>query len=356
MAKVHFEHGSIEFHLIPNHQNIDFFLSDYEKSILIFIKEWINGKTSWQLQTSGSTGKPKTILLHRNLMEYSAKQTVKTLNLAKNCNVGLFINADFVGGKMMIVRCLINEMNLLVRKPSTQSLTELPDDLPIHFAAFVPLQISTFLNDEHQLKQLNKLNNVIIGGAPLDDHSLATLRKTTVNCWQTYGMTETYSHVALKKISGSDLSDRFTATGDVLFSTDHESRLIINGTITDHQPLLTNDIVRLQDNRSFEWIGRYDHVINSGGVKISPELLESKIRQVIDLIDRSKRFFIGAIPDKKLGEKLVLYIEGAIDTDYLSAELKRILPKYEVPKEIILKPEFVYTQSGKINRIASQKG
>lgn len=355
MAKAHFEHGSVDFRSISLHQNIDFFLSDYEKSVLKFIKEWYNEKKEWQLFTSGSTGKPKSILLKRHLIAYSAQQTIEALRLSRQSSSLLSINAGFVGGKMMIARSLINDMDLIVKEPSTKSLLDLPDHLPIGFAAFVPLQIVSFLSDKNQKEAFNKIKKVIIGGAPLDKNTEKSLDEYKTLCWQTYGMTETYSHVALRQLNGKDRSDRFTATGDVLFTVDDDNRLIITGTITEGIPLLTNDIVKLYDEKTFQWKGRYDHVINTGGVKIFPETLEQKISQLSGEIGSGQSFFIAALPDKKLGEKLVLYIEGEVDTGKLTRVLKDGLSKYEFPREIILKNRFIYTTTGKINRKASQK-
>lgn len=355
MAKVHFEKISVDLSSIFDYQNKNFFLSDYEKSILKFISEWLNGKNSWMITTSGSTGKPKTILIERNLMKYSASQTIEALKLQKHTNSLLSINADFVGGKMMIVRSLENEMDIIVQNPSTQSLKSSNLNHKINFAAFVPLQIVTFLRDPYQKSKLKKIEKVIIGGAPLTNDTTEELQNFDTTFWQTYGMTETYSHVALKQLNGAEKSNRFKATGDVIFGVDSDNRLQIKGSITNHTLLKTNDIVRLYDESSFEWIGRYDNIINSGGIKISPEKLENKIFSNCSEILASNNFFIASLPDEKLGEKLVLFVEGDIDKEMLLNNLKTSFSKYEIPKSIITKKEFSYTLTGKINREASIK-
>lgn len=355
MTKVHFENVSLDISSILNQQNKNFFLSDYEKNTFIFIFEWLSKKKYWNIKTSGSTGDPKAIVLNRKLMKYSASQTIEILKIPKGSNSLLSINANFVGGKMMLVRALENQMNIIVQKPSTQSLR--PENLHhrIDFAAFVPLQINTFLNDKLQCSALNRIEKVIIGGASLSNNAINAIQGFNTTFWQTYGMTETYSHVALRQLNGSDRSEYFSAVGDVLFSTDEKNRLQISGTITGNQILQTNDIVNLRNEKCFEWTGRYDHVINSGGMKLSPEKLENRLYlHFSDLLD-NKNFFIGSLPDNNLGEKLVLYVEGEIDKEKLLAQMREKFHKYEVPKQIITLDEFDYTLTGKVNRTASAK-
>lgn len=353
MTKVHFENVSIDISTILDQQNKNFLLSDYEKSVLKFIIDWVNQKNSWTITTSGSTGKPKSISLNRNLMKYSAYQTIHALKIQKQANSLLSINANFVGGKMMIVRSLENNMNIVVQNPSTKGLK--PSNLkhPIHFAAFVPIQILSFLRDSQQRKALNNIDKVIIGGAPLPHEAINEIQGFNTHFWQTYGMTETYSHVALRQLNGINKTAYFKATGDILFSVDSSNRLQLKGTITNHEVLKTNDIIKLIDEKNFEWFGRYDNIINTGGIKVSPEDLENRLFSMHQQILGSHNFFISSLPDKNLGEKLVLYIEGEIDEYLLLNEMKISFSKYEIPKMIISKSEFVYTQTGKINREAS---
>ena len=353
MAHAYFSNGELEISSLPKQQNKSFFLSDYEKSVLLFISQWVNGQSSWLSNTSGSTGNPKTIELFREKMIYSARQTIDFLKLQTGSTGLLSINGAFVGGKMMMARCLLNDMNLVIRQPSDHVLTTLSDTPQVNFAAFVPLQVYAFLNDSEQKTYFSAIDQVIIGGAPLSPHAAASLKTFTNHCWQTYGMTETYSHVALKGLSAPCESHYFTAIGDADFSIDNENRLIINGTITDHQPLQTNDVVRLLDEKRFEWVARYDHAINTGGIKVYPEVLEAKIVQACGHLFGPNAFFIDSLPDERLGQKIVLYVEGQMDHSLLASALSHALDRYEIPKEIFFRDTFVYTLTGKINRQAS---
>lgn len=355
MATAYFSNGAFTISSLHEQQNKSFFLSDYEKSVLLFLSEWVKGKSNWSSNTSGSTGTPKTIQLSRDKMEYSAQQTIDYLGLKKGSTGLLAINAAFVGGKMMMARCLMQEMNLIVRTPASTVLDNLQELPKIDFAAFVPLQIYHFLQHTSIKNTFQSIEHILIGGAPLSPTAAEVISNMPNHCWQTYGMTETYSHVALKGLSRGCKTDHFSAVGDAVFSVDEANRLIINGSITDHQPLQTNDVVKLLDERHFEWVGRFDHIINTGGIKVSPEALESKIFQGCANAFQQQAFFLSSLPDDRLGEKIVLYVEGNGDRSSLQSALSQVLDKYEMPKEIIFKERFVYTLTGKINRIASVK-
>ncbi len=354
MSRIYFKNDSLEINPLNRGQNKKIFLSDYEKSILIFIDEWFSAKKKWSLNTSGSTGNPKSITMSRTLMEYSARQTNQVLKLQPNDTALLTINANFIGGRMMIVRSLLNEMNLIVNEPSTSPMPSSVSQT-IDFAAFVPLQIYAYLKNPASERFLRSIKKIIIGGAPLNQAAINSIQQYSNTFYQTYGMTETYSHVALKTLNGPKKNHFFKGVGDVLFTVDNEKRLIINGTITNQIPLLTNDIVELKDEKTFLWKGRYDHVINSGGIKILPEQLEIKISNSCKEILEGKNYFISSKEDLNLGKKVVLYVEGLLDTQELIHSLRKSLSKYEIPKEVISLPVFEYTTSGKINRNATLK-
>jgi len=318
MAKIHFLNFSTESNKYNRRQNKKIFVSEYDKSVLKFIDEWNSGKNLWKFHSSGSTGSPKLINAPRTLMEYSARQTNKALGIKENNNLLLGINANFIGGKMMIVRALEANTNLYVRNPSGIDLTEFYGK-EIDMAAFVPLQIYSFLKEAKQQSALNQIKNILVGGAPIHDAAVSNIQNMNSIFFQTYGMTETFSHVALKCLNGDKKSSSFKA------------------------------------EREFQWKGRHDHVINSGGIKIFPELLEKKILLASRQLLVEQNFFITSIKDSLLGEKVILYVEGDINKTELISCLKKDIPRYEIPKDIICIPNFTYTLTGKINRIASSK-
>jgi O-succinylbenzoic acid--CoA ligase len=224
-------------------------------------------------------------------------------------------------------------LDLKVVEPSSNPLKNI--DETIDFAAMVPLQLVNSLNDLDQVKTL------IVGGGRVNLKLVEKLQNVSTQVYETYGMTETLTHVAIKPLNGPDKSNIFSALDGIRFDLDSRECLVIHATALNPEPIITNDLVDLINENSFRWLGRYDNVINSGGVKIIPEVVEAKLASVI----LNRRFFITGVADESLGEKVVLVVEGKkIDISRDS------LDKFEEPKEIYFIPKFVETESGKVNR------
>ena len=209
----------------------------------------------------------------------------------------------------------------------------------------VPLQVEASFSEIHKIKTL------IIGGASIPMALRERLSKLTNDIYETYGMTETITHVAVKRVSSGRLQTfdgRFETLPEVTISKDERGCLVINAPKVSDDTVVTNDLVDLVDHKHFKWLGRFDNVINSGGVKLIPEQIEEKLSKIL-----SHRFFVSSLPDKKLGEKLVLFIEvGKQDLIKLKQQLKNVeaLSKFEIPKEFFLVKKFMETPNGKIKR------
>ncbi len=348
----YFENTPIDYNQIRNPKNKDFFSSQELLSAANFISNWISGRKTFQTSTSGSTGKPKPITLDRKLMEISALNTINSLGIPSKGNAFLCIPPKFIGGMMLISRALINEMNLYAYRPTGNPLNQEIPDISFHLASMVPMQLYEVLHNKLCKPKLNQFETLLLGGGAISWDVGKSLEKVTTNVYQTYGMTETISHVAVKKLNHGPTS-HYVAIGDNNFSTDSSNRLIIQGAVTKQKPLLTNDVVELIDETKFRWVGRYDNIINSGGIKIHPEELESSIVEIFKNAQIQNAFFVAGIEDSKFGSKLILLIEGKTDTEELKNLLKKHLPKYNIPKEIIQLDSFAYTETGKVNRQAS---
>jgi len=298
-----------------------------------FISDWYSPNDEMTLQTSGSTGKPKSIKVKKEWMKNSAQLTGKTFELMEGDSTLLCMPVKYVAGKMMVVRALELGLDLKVVEPSSAPLKDLCR--PIDFAAMVPLQL------ENSLKDLAKIKKLIVGGGQVNSKLVEKLRSISTHVYETYGMTETLTHVAIKPLNGSNKQDVFQALDGIQFEIDDRDCLVIHAPMLNANPILTNDLVALIDETSFHWLGRYDNVINSGGIKIIPEVVEAKLSSIVP----NRRFFIAGKSDKSLGEKVVLVVEGkSMDISCKS------LDKFEQPKEIHFIPEFVETKSGKIHR------
>ncbi|MBE6299185.1 MAG: AMP-dependent synthetase [Bacteroidales bacterium] len=311
-----------------------------------FVSEWFSDSDYMIAQTSGSTGTPKTIQLLKSDMRASARMTNAFFNINQTSTFLLSLSPNYIAGKMMIVRWLEAGAEMIEQKPSSNPLQQ-PLQSRITLSAMVPSQVINVLNDTVSLQQLSKIDNIIIGGAPLDFATEKQISETSVNAYATYGMTETLSHVALRKI-GAD--KEYFALNGVTFEQDSRECLVINVPHLSVKRLVTNDIVTLTDNTHFIWRGRYDNVINSGGVKIFPEEIEKLIEPYI-----SQRFYIIGTPDTVWGEVCTLVIEGEEwsreKQQNLLAQLKGVLPKHKAPKQIKFLPQFAETISGKVKRV-----
>ncbi|SFT73562.1 O-succinylbenzoic acid--CoA ligase [Lishizhenia tianjinensis] len=309
-----------------------------------FIAEWENEKDYIVQFTSGSTGKPKPIKVRKAHMVASAKTTNAFFQLNENSTYYLCISPAYIGGKMMIVRALINKAKLLVGPINSSPLT--PLTTKVDLAAMVPLQVSACLED----KNFNLLENLIIGGAPVNDHLAASLLNHKVKAYSTFGMTETVSHIALKYLGSAN--EYFHVLPPIRISSDANQRLIIHAPHLGVDHLLTNDIVSLKDESTFEWIGRADFTINSGGVKLQPEKIEKKLVTLF----KNRSFIICGTTHETLGEAVTLCVEGRLENaDQVKLELTELLDKYEVPKYIYALPELARTANGKINRLQTKE-
>ncbi|MEO0331923.1 MAG: AMP-binding protein [Bacteroidota bacterium] len=343
---------------ISQAENIPY-VNEVEESLagaLKFAWQWLQGNTTFEQATSGSTGSPKKISIHRDQMIASAQMTIQALGLTQSDSSLLCLSAQYIGGKMMVVRSLLSDMDLIIVRPNSSPLLYLPF-LPT-FASLVPLQIQKLL-ERKASSQLNRMKAIIIGGAPVNtllEEQIAN--NLTVPVYSTYGMTETVSHIALRKLTPPNDSTYFEVLGNTQIMTDERGCLKIKGRVTQEKWLTTNDLVEIKNDYQFRWLGRYDSIINSGGVKVSPEAIE----KVLELILRQKnflgRFLVSSLPDEKLGERVVLLLEGnSFPNDLENAFLKDAaeqLSPYQVPKAIYYLPHFAETPTGKVQRDESR--
>jgi O-succinylbenzoic acid--CoA ligase len=325
----------------------------YFHQTLVFCQLWLNGKEEFEIPSSGSTGKPKNIQVKRTQMEISAAATWDFFRLPSEVKMLCCLNTEMVAGKMMLVRAMEWDAEVLLVKPSENPLLEI--EASFDFAAMVPMQVASCINNPQTQSSLKLIKNLIIGGAPSSTDIVKKIVEQNLNAFQTYGMTETVSHIALAKINSAELI--YKVLPGVKIGTDKDQRLWVKAPMAGSTKLQTNDLVSLLDEYSFKWLGRADFTINSGGIKLQPELMEPKIAPVIQSVYGHQQFFLFGKPDQKLGQKLVLVIKSQEKDEKKEQELlnklKQIFNKYHLPKEVFYIPELVKTASGKINRSES---
>lgn len=309
----------------------------WEQDILAFLSSWLDGSKSIEVQTSGSTGNPKKITLNKEAMKQSALATGLFLQLQKRSSALLCLPIEYIAGKMMLVRAEVLGLKLICIKPTSKIST----DESINFVAMTPMQIN------QSFDSLKFMKKVIIGGTALNLETIQRLEKIqTTQFYETYGMTETVSHIAMKNINQKE--DFFTTLPNISISMDERNCLVIDAPLINKEKIITNDLVEIIADNKFVLKGRIDNVINSGGIKISPEIIENKLKKLIQ-----QEFVISSILDNELGEKLVLIIEGKKNEELeigLKIKFSEILTKYEKPKEIYFVENFARTNNGKIVR------
>lgn len=303
----------------------------YEKPVGNFIYDWFDGHSYIDLRTSGSTGAPKTIRMEKQAMVNSALATGDYFGLHAGQKALLCLPMDYIAGKMMFVRALILGLDLDFIEPTSHPL--LNNDIKYDFVAMVPMQV------QHSLDRLHKIKKLIIGGTALNENLQKELVGLPIQIFETYGMTETCTHVAAKKI-GTAL---FNALPNVTFEQDERGCLVVQAIKISAEKIITNDLVELISPTQFILKGRVDNVINSGGVKLFPEQIEAKLATFI-----TSRFYVSALPDAVLGQKLVLYIES--EPYEVNSSIFEGLSKFEKPCEILFQPKFETTASGKVIR------
>ncbi len=311
----------------------------HETVIGEFLLDWISNKPTLEVLTSGSTGKPKRIELNKQHMVNSALATGAYFQLEPRQSALLCLPCSGIAGKMMLVRAMVIGLHLDEVEPTSIPLSYRQKSYD--FVAMVPLQV------EQTLQELDRVGTLIIGGAPVNERLRTKLQGGSTKVYETYGMTETITHIAAKEIA-PEPTTYFEVLPHVTLTTDPRGCLVIDAPNVVEQKIITNDLVELVSETRFKWLGRLDSVINSGGIKLMPETIESKLEPLIN-----SRFFVTGIKDEVLGEKLVLIIEGGpFPKEELLQEIKSLetISKYEVPKDVYFVKTFVETATQKIHR------
>ena len=316
-----------------------------EQLIGDFLMDWISPHDSISVKTSGSTGTPKNISLSKQAMANSAVSTGKYFGIKEKDTALLCLSASHIAAKMMLVRAMVLGLSLDYIDPSSSPLSGLLKTYD--FCAMVPLQL------EKSLKDITKIKTLIVGGAPVSGELRSKLKNLPTHIFETYGMTETCSHIAVRPLNNFDPKDAqgsldsFYALPGIKVAQDDRNCLQIQAPSLGVDSLATNDVVTLISDTEFIWLGRWDHVINSGGVKLYPEQIEKKLGPLL-----RTSFMVTGIPDKELGEKLVLIVEGKVNKTSLRSGIEKLtdLKKYEKPKAIYEVESFLRSENGKLRR------
>lgn len=305
--------------------------------------QWYNGAYHFQIKSSGSTGKPKTISFSRDQIIFSANATKRFLNLPDKGIGYVALPTQYTGGFMSLMRCLVYEYDIEIAKPET-AFKNLHKKYTI--TSVTPHQVYKLM-EQNRLDLLDKFDFILVGGSPLSGELEHHLQNVKSSIFQTFGMTETLSHIALRQIA-PNREKYFNVLPDYHVESEPDGRLVIMAELFGPKPIITNDIVEFHGNNQFEWLGRSDNVINTGGIKIHPEMLETNIKKILNV----EELLIKGESDNKFGTVVVLIIlkNTPHSDDYIYKKLRSSLKKQEVPKIIRRVDKFLRTNTGKLKR------
>lgn len=335
-----------------------------------FLQEWNSPSETLLVHTSGSTGKPKPMWVEKQRMLNSAHITCDFLGLRPGDSALLCMSLDYIAGKMMVVRSIERKLRLFSVKPSghplsDESLAKMVE-MDFDFVAMVPMQVYNTLQVPQERERLSRIKHLIIGGGAIDDALADELRSLPGAVWSTYGMTETLSHIALRRLNGEEASEWYQPFDCVGVSLNGEGCLVIDAPLVCSEPLVTNDIAEIKQQEAssvashssdassslktssphvlFRIKGRKDNVICSGGIKIQIEEVENLLRQHLDA-----PFLLAKKKDEKFGEIAVLVTESG-DLEGVEAICRQVLPKYWVPRQYLHFDQLPMTETGKPKR------
>ena len=313
--------------------------SEFEQQVFEFCQLWRSGAKSFLFHSSGSTGDPKPIHLSREQLYSSAKMTGEWLNLQKGDVALLSLSPSYIAGAMVLVRALVHDLTVLLVEPCQNPLLQIPP-ISIHLASFVPTQWSTILDSDVDLNVYFKAaKGVLLGGATVPD---SLRRDFGFPVYETYGMTETVSHIAFRTWNQPE----FQILPGVQIAQNEENCLLICAPMTENRWIETRDVVEIIEPGRFKLTGRLDRIINSGGVKIQPEKIEEVYQSIIEA-----PLFAAGIPDEFWGQKVVLFIEASQMPLYDEKSVQERLNSYEVPKQVVCLPSFIKTPTAKIDTL-----
>lgn len=314
----------------------------WEQEFFEFLREWYNNEDSIKVQTSGSTGVPKLIELKKSFVAVSAARTIQFFDLKQGDRILHCLPSRYIAGKLMLVRALVGELDLHLVDPSSDF--SFLQTQSFKFAAMVVNQVEKLFQQENNWK----LEYLLIGGSAIPQPLESKLQQVNTQCYSSYAMTETATHIALRQLNGTKQDDNYHCLEGISVDLNQQGCIRIHMSGLENGFIETNDLGESKDAKTFKVLGRADNVIISGGIKFLPEQIEKKLENSIPV-----PYAISSAPDERLGEKIILVVESSADKALKSAiemQCRSLLSKYEQPKAIVFTDKLPHTGNGKIDR------
>ena len=320
-------------------------LDKIDPEIYNLLSFWKSDKEKITVNTSGSTGDPKTINISKKQMIASAENTLKYFDINENSTFLNCLPVKYIGGKMMLIRAIISKAKIVLCKPLANPIKKL--DFEIDFIALTPLQLGYVLEN---INNFEKIKLAIIGGGLVSENLISKIQNVTTQCFQTYGMTETISHIAVRNLKNCSNKTPYKCLSDVKLGTNKKNQLIINSKNLNIENLVTNDKVKIISDKEFLFLNRIDSIINSGGLKINPEEIENKILKSLG----DNNFFVDKIKNDKFGDEIILIALKKIKMNQLIESIKLLRDKKIRPKKIYIVDKFILNDNQKIDKLKSK--
>lgn len=328
-------------------------LDPYFAKVVRLAEDWLNGKDQFRITTSGSTGTPKAITIHRKQILASIYGTARAFDLYEGTRALCCLNPDYIAGMMMIFRAMELSWTLSITQPTSDPIEKAGNDAVFNFTPLVPMQLEQLI-EKYPPDTIARLGKILLGGGPVSETLTHRIQQLENPTYIGYGMTETVSHVALKRVNGPAFyNDAYSLLPDIEAGVDERGCLWLTGQVTDHKRLQTNDLVEFHAPDQFTWLGRIDNVINSGGIKIALDELDRIIEHELLTSGTRSEFFSWHLPDPKLGQKLILVINQEYPIPELESVLLKIRNKvhpYKIPKSVYFVKHFVRLPTGKLDK------
>ena len=371
-----------------------------------FLADWEDkDRNVFEFQTSGTTGPARICQLSRQQILHAAASSQATLGWAAGQSVGLVLPATGMGGRMSLVRASVYGMHLVPLALDLGRLSNKPAPPTEHppytryldHLSLVPSQALALL--QHWLDQGmdpgERVGTLLLGGGP----EVSDLRKMLERVpaegrpWRVFlgfGMTETAGHFALRRLfphpepsytpsPGLEISIEFDSDSDREFSPESQEppqkspepfqgpqngSLVIRGPVTNQEPLRTREMVRLNPlDGTFEWLGRADLTIQSGGYTLLIDELEAQIRQKSGDYPElswllSPHWYLAPLQDPVWGEQVALCLSKSLLETLPDGPLRPdtfapCLPKAAYPRYLVIVPEDAFAIAGKVRRLDS---
>ena len=303
-----------------------------------FIRLWEEGSDSILCHTSGSTGEPKPIRLKKKHMIHSARLTGEIFRMGEGSRALMCLSLSYIAAKMMLVRAMVLGWKLTVTEPTSTPLESV--DEKFDFVALVPMQLY------RSAEKLESVREILVGGGRVNRDFIQRIpsgMKTRIR--QSYSMTETATHVALRELYPT-FEESYRTIPGVEVGSAKDGTLIINAPALGAERLQTRDLATVLSPCEFLLLGRSDQVINSGGIKIFPQQTEEKLSSILH-----GRYFVAGMPDPTLGECQVLFIEGnSSEQERIKSFIDKNFDRYHRPRRIYFMETFPLTHTGKIDQ------